>query len=138
MISFVEFSVLSLEKLCEFFNNLLRLLHPALAFETAGEETALWLDDMIAKGTQALHVLLRRGMRIHIEVHSWRNEYWSLHRQISSNQHIISNSVSHLTQRRSRTGSYQHGIGPQAKIHMRVPRAVALREELADDRLLRQ
>ena len=114
------------KKRFEFSHNFLRLLHPSLALESAGQETALRLDDDITEALQTLHVLLRGGMGIHIEVHRRCNEHRSLHRQIGGDEHIVGNAVGHLPQRRSSTGSNQHGIGPETQCHMRVPRAVAL------------
>ena len=43
--------------------------------------------------------------------------------------------MSHLAQRTGGAGGDQHGVGPKAQIDMRVPGAVALGEEVADDRM---
>ena len=40
--------------------------------------------------------------------------------------------------RAGRAGSYNHCVGPQPQLHVGMPRAVALGEEVADDRMLRQ
>ena len=77
-------------------------------------------------------------MLVHVKVHSRSDEDRCLHRQVGGDEHVVGNAVCHLAQSTGRAGSYQHGVGPQAEVHMGVPRAVALREELADDRLVGQ
>ena len=93
---------------------------------------------MVAEGAQTLHVLLCGGVLVHVQVHSRRNEHRRFHRQVGGHQHVVGNAVGHLAQRRCRAGSYQHGVGPQSQLHVRMPRAVALCKKLADDGLLRQ
>ena len=51
---------------------------------------------------------------------------------------FIGNSICHLSQRRGGTRSNQHRISPQAKGNMGMPRTIALRKEVADNRLLSQ
>ena len=126
------------EKQVQGSSNFLRVFHTSLPLQSAGQESTLGLDDMITESLQALHILLGSRMGIHIQIHSGCNEYGSLHRQIRRDEHIVGNTIGHLTQGRSRTGSYEHRIGPQSQSHMTMPRAITLREEIADNRFLRQ
>ena len=93
---------------------------------------------MIAIRAKKVEIVLSRLMAVHIQVHCGCNKHWSLHRQISGNEHIISYSVSHLAKTACRTGGYEHSVGPQPEVNMRVPSAVALREELANHGLVSQ
>ena len=93
---------------------------------------------MVTEGAQTLQVLLRRRVGIHVEIHSGGHEHGGLHRQVGGDEHVVGHTGSHLAQCRRRAGGNEHGVGPETQRHVRVPCAVALREEVADDWLLRQ
>ena len=100
------------EETVEILHNLFGLFHASLALQAGGEETALRLDDVIAEGTKTLHVLLRRGVLIHVEVHGRSNEDGCLHRQIGRDEHVVCHATCHLAQRRCRAGCNEHGVSP--------------------------
>ena len=93
---------------------------------------------MVTIRQQSPHIGLSRRVSIHVEVHGWSYEHRSLHRQICSDEHIVSHTVRHLAHSAGSTRSYHHCISPQSEVYMRVPRAVALREELAHHGLVCQ
>ena len=67
------------QRILEILDNALRLFHAPLAFQSAGQEAALRLNDMITKRAQAIHVLLCSGMSIHVQVHGRCYEHRCLH-----------------------------------------------------------
>ena len=93
---------------------------------------------MISKADESLHILLRAGVLIHIQIHGWRNKHGGLHRQIGGDEHVVGNTIGHLAKGRGRTGCNKHGVGPQSQIHMRVPRTIPLGKELANHGLVGQ
>ena len=93
---------------------------------------------MITVGTQAGQILLCRRMSKHIQVHRRSDKNRRLTREVRRHQHIIRHPVRHLSDRRSRSRSDKHRIGPQSQIDVTVPRAVAVGEKLTDYRLTAQ
>ena len=93
---------------------------------------------MVAVALYQRQVSLGRRVRKHVEVHGRSHKHGSLHGEIGRYEHVVSNGVCHLTQRACRARCHEHGVGPQPERHMRVPCAVALREEVGDHRLLRE
>ena len=93
---------------------------------------------MIAKGTEAVQILLRRGMRKHIQVHRGCHKHGRLHRKVGRNQHIVGNAIRHFANRRGRGGSDDHNVRPLSEVHVTVPRTVALRKEFANHGIWRE
>ena len=77
-------------------------------------------------------------MGIHVEVHSRSYKHGRLHREICGDEHIVCHAVRHLAERARRAWRYGHCVSPQSEVDVRVPCAVALREELADNGLMRE
>ena len=112
------------------------LLHAPLALKPRGEKTGARLDDAVAIAAQCGHVVPGGRMAVHVEVHGRRYKHRRLHRQVGGNEHVVGNAIGHLAQGARRAGRDEHGIGPQAQVDVRVPRAVALREKIAHHRLV--
>lgn len=128
-----------LQRICKEALHLLHdqigLLHTALALQARGQETTRGFDKAIAVALERVDVGLCGWVLVHIQVHGRGDENGCLHRQIGRHEHVVGHAMSHLAQRTGGAGRDEHGVGPKAQIDMRVPGAVALGEEVADDRM---
>ena len=86
---------------------------------------------MVAVADECLHVWLGGRMSVHVEIHGWSDEDGSLHGEIGGDEHIVGNAVCHLAHGRGGAGRDEHGVRPETEVNVRIPGAVALREELA-------
>ena len=90
-----------------------RFFHASLSFQSACQESYFRFYDVISVAQECFHVGLGRRMLIHVEVHGWSDENRRFHRQIGCDEHVVSNSVSHLSHGRGCAGSDEHGVCPQ-------------------------
>ena len=137
LLSILLRTILLREELLQTSHDVLWLLHSSFALQFRCQEACARLDNMVAIRLQSLQILLRGRMCIHVQIHCRSNEHRRLHRKICGDEHVVSHTVCHLTDSRSRSWSYQHHVCPQTEIHVRVPRAIALSKEFADDGLAR-
>ena len=130
-----QVTVFGCEELFQMTDDNVRFFHSSFAHQMARQLARARFYDMIAIRAQRLQILLGGRMSIHIQIHRRSHKHRSFRRQISGYQHIVGNAIRHFTDSGSRGRSYQHGIRPQAQIHVTVPCPVTLRKKLTDDRL---
>ena len=99
------------ESVKAFYDNI-RFFHASLSFQSACQESHFRFYDVISVAQKCFHVGLGRRMLIHVEVHGWSDENRCFHRQIGCDEHVVSNSVSHLSHGRGCARSDEHGVGP--------------------------
>ena len=112
-----------------------RLFHASLALQVGGQESCARLDDADAVPTERVEIVLCGRVGVHVEVHGGRHKHRRFHAQVGRNQHVVGDAVRHLADGGGGGRCDEHGVGPQAERHVRVPGAVTLREKLADDGL---
>ena len=131
-------SCFGLKILVERGDDVLRFLHASLSLQSGSEEARARFDDMVAIAAQCLKIALRGGMTVHVQVHGGSNEDRRFHGEVGGDEHVVGDGVGHFAETACRAGCDEHGVGPQSEIHVGVPRAVALCEEITDDGLMGQ
>ncbi len=112
--------------------DMLRFLHPSLAFEVTGQLSFRGFNNLYAIALQPFNIPAGGDVAEHVQIHGRRYKNRRLHGEVGGDKHVVGHSVSHLGQGGGSGGSYNHQVGPQAEVHVAVPGTVATGKKLTD------
>ena len=96
------------------------------------------LNYVIAVVAQQLQIAGCGWMSHHVEVHSRSHKHGAFRREIGGYEHVVGHAIGHFAYRRRCSRGYDHGIGPQTQVDVRVPFAGVGGEKFRYHRLTAQ